>query len=118
MFSLAIGAAAVFAAGVAADLDPQDAQCRVIHYAADGARHETAPTQRYAGPPRASASVSSSGPGSASSSVSASSSTSSRNGAASVVVRTQHDGRAITKTYDNEGCTVVVDDRPGPGASR
>ena len=115
MLSLAIGAA-VLAAGVAADLEPQDAQCRVIHYAADGARHETAPTQRYAGPPSASASVHSSGP--ASSSVSASSSTSSRNGAVSVVVRTQRESRAITKTYDNEGCTVVVDDRPAPGASR
>ena len=105
-------AAAILSADVAQALDPQDKQCRVVHYAADGARHDIPPSRPYVRPPAVAASARSSGEGEgearSSTSVSASSSGS---GNASAVVRTQSGGRTITKTYDNKGCTVVVDDR-------
>ena len=103
-------AAAILSADVAQALDPQDKQCRVVHYAADGTRHDIPPSRPYVRPPAVAASARSSGEGEARSSTSVSAS-SSGSGKASAVVRTQSGGRAITKTYDNKGCTVVVDDR-------
>ena len=99
------------AADLAGVLDPEDASCRVIHHAADGTRHDIPPSRPYTQPPGAAVSTSSSGKGQArsSSSVSASSSSSGR---ASSVVRSESNGRSITKSYDKDGCTIVIDDRP------
>lgn len=103
------------AADLSGVLEPQDAQCRVIHYAADGTRHETPPRRPYSRPPEVSTSSSSSsrrGEAHASSSVSASSSSS---GGGAAVSRSQSNGRSISRSYDNDGCTVVIDDRPARG---
>lgn len=107
-------AAAILSADVARALDPQDKQCLVVHYAADGARREAPPSAPYTRPRGAAASARSSGGGEARSSTSVSAGASGA-GEASAVVRTQSGGRTITKTYDNKGCTVVVDDRPARG---
>lgn len=114
MAGLILAVTLLSAADVARALDPQDAQCRVVYYAPDGARSETPPSRPYARPPGASASVSSSGAGQASASSSVAASSSGRGGG-SAVARTQSDGRTITKSYDNQGCTVVVDDRRAQG---
>ena len=103
--------AALIAAAGAAGLGPEDPQCHVVHYAADGTRTESAPSRPYSRPAGAAASARSTG-GSASS-VSASSSSSSDG---PTVVRTQAGGRTITKTYENTGCTIVIDERPPEGA--
>ena len=111
--------AMVFAATVAAlstpGLEPQDGQCRIIAYAADGTRTETSPSRPYSRPTAVGMKTSSGGGGS--SHVSVSSSSSSSSGGASVV-RASIDGRTITKTYDDKGCTVVIDARPDQGAAR
>lgn len=114
MAALTLAATLLAAADASDTLGPQDSQCRVIRYAADGARHETPPSQPYSRPPGVSVSSSSSGDGGAraSSSVSASSSSS---GGGSAVARSQSDGRSITRSYDNDGCTVVIDERPARG---
>jgi hypothetical protein len=109
MIALAITAS--IAAASVPGLKPEDAQCRIIRFAADGTRTEIAPSRPYSRPSGISVNEASSGRGS--SRVSVSSSTSS-DGAS--VVRTSVDGRAITKTYDDKGCTVVIDERPEQGA--
>jgi hypothetical protein len=111
MIALAITAS--IAAASAAGLGPDDAQCRIIRYAADGARTETAPSRTYSRPSGVSVNEASSGRGSSRVSVSSSSSS---DGA--TVVRASVDGRTITKTYDDKGCTVVIDERPDQGAER
>lgn len=111
MIALAITAS--IAAASVSGLKPEDAQCRVVRFAADGARTETAPSRPYSRPSGVSASETSSGRGSSRVSVSSSSSS---DGA--TVVRASVDGRTITKTYDDKGCTVVIDERPEQGAGR
>lgn len=113
MAGLTLAASILAAAEFAGALDPQDAQCRVVQFAADGSRHETAPSQPYSRPSGVQTrSSSSGGQARSSSSVSASSASS---GGGSSVVRSESGGRSITKTYDNDGCTVVIDDRPARG---
>jgi hypothetical protein len=107
--------AAILAAASAPGLSPEDAQCRILAYAADGTRTETPPSRPYSRPSAVSMNSTSEGRGSSHVSVSSSSSASS--GGASVV-RATTDGRTITKTYDDKGCTVVIDARPDPGAGR
>jgi len=102
--------AALIAAAATSELGPEDAQCRVVRYAADGPRTETAPSRPYSRPAGAVASAHSAG--GAASSVSVSSSSSSHG---PTVVRTRAGGRAITKTYDDTGCTIVIDERPSEG---
>ena len=115
--SPALIAAILAAAGLGADLDARDAECVIVHYAADGTRSQSAPSKPYAGPRAPAASMTSTGEGGVSSSASARSSSSSGD-EKSAVTRTERDGRAVTRTYDDNGCTVVIDDRPTSGARR
>jgi hypothetical protein len=111
----AILAAAILAAADASQaLDPQDAQCHVIRYAVDGTRRETPPTRPYVRSAGVAASAHASGGGRARSSTSVAAG-SSNGGEATAVVRTRSGGRAITKTYDKNGCTVLIDERPDRG---
>jgi hypothetical protein len=112
MITVAV-AAAIVAASTSA-LDPEDAQCRIVTYAADGARTETPPSRPYSRPSAVSMRSASRDPGSSHVSVSSSSSS----GGGESVVRGRLDGRAITKTYNDKGCTVVIDERPEQGAGK
>lgn len=114
MAALTLAASLLTAADVSDALTPQDAQCRVIHYAADGARHETAPTRAYSRPSEVSTSSRSSGGGHARSSTSVSASSSSSGGGQSVA-KSDDGRRSITRTYDDDGCSVVIDERPTRG---
>ena len=100
----------------AVGIDP--AMCRVIHFAADGARTETAPRKPYRRPQSVAVRSSSSG-GTSSSAVSVSSSSStSGDGGGRGETRANINGRQISATYDPQGCTVVIDERPAQGARR
>jgi hypothetical protein len=115
MAALTLAASLLTAADVSDALTPQDAQCRVIHYAADGTRRETPPSRAYTRPSGVSTSSKSSNGGGharASSSVSASSSSSS---GGKSVAKSDDGRRSITRTYDDAGCTVVIDERPTRG---
>ena len=107
-------AAMLLAADLTDVVDPEDAGCRVVHHAADGTMRQTPPSRLYTRPSGVAARAHSSGDGGTRSSavVSARSSSS---GAAASTVRTESGGRRITKSYDNDGCTVVIDDRPARG---
>ena len=113
MAALTLAASLLAAADLSDALEPQDAQCRVIHYAADGSRHEKPPTRPYTQPSGVATSSKSSG-GQARSSTSVSASSSSAGGATKV---TQSDDgkRSITRSYVEDGCTVVIDERPTRG---
>ncbi|CAN7271373.1 hypothetical protein LJR219_001221 [Phenylobacterium sp. LjRoot219] len=113
MAGLTLAASILAAAEFTGAPDPQDAQCRVVRYAADGSRQETPPSRPYSRPSGVHVSSSASG-GHARSSTSVSASSSSSGGGASVV-RSESDGRSITKTYETDGCTVVIDARPVRG---
>jgi len=114
MAALTLAASLLAAADVSDAPGPQDAQCRVIRYAADGTRHETPPSRAYKRPPGVSTSSSSSGGGHARSSTSVSASSSSSGGGRSVA-KSDDGRRSITRTYDDDGCTVVIDERPTRG---
>jgi len=114
MAALTLAASLLAAADVSDALKPQDAQCRVIHYAADGTRHETPPSRAYSRPSGVSTSSRSSGGGQVRSSTSVSASSSSSGGGKSVA-RSDDGQRSITRSYDNDGCTVVIDERPTRG---
>lgn len=114
MAALTLAASLLTAADLSDALQPQDAQCRVIHYAADGSRHEKPPTRAYSRPSGFATSSKSSGDGEAraSSSVSASSSSS---GGGAAVTQSDDGKRSITRSYVEDGCTVVIDERPTRG---
>jgi hypothetical protein len=99
------------AAAAGAGLAQEDAQCRVVRYAADGERTETPPSPPYKRPPGVAVSAHSTGGSASSVAVSSSSSSSGPS-----VVRSRVGKRTITKTYDDAGCTVVIDERPDQGA--
>src|SRR5687767_7063881 len=94
-----------------------DETCRIIRYAPDGRRTETSPQgdRRTGSPGSASAEARASGSGRASSSVSAHSS-SDGSTAASASSHTDAEGRTVTKTQDQNGCTIVIDERAVKGA--
>lgn len=104
-------------------------QCRRIHYAADGTVSETFVPESEADGTTVSTSArtSSQGAGSAHSSVSVSSSShgSTSNAAghqqsSSSSSSSSSNGmhRSVTVTRNNDGCTIVIDDRPPQGDKR
>ena len=119
---LAISLSLLFqaAAPSAADVRIEDGRCTVERIGADGRRTVEPPTGGSgSGGRSASASASSQGVSSSSSSVSASAS--SRDGQSSVrseATSTDANGRTITTIHDGERCTIIVDGRVVPGASR
>jgi len=117
MAALTLAASLMTAADLSDALEPQDAQCRVIHYAADGTRHERAPTEPYKQPSGVTTSSKSSGDGQvrSSSSVSASSSSAGHAGGGTAVTQSDDGKRSITRSYVADGCTVVIDERPTRG---
>ncbi|MDP3172887.1 MAG: hypothetical protein Q8M88_00455 [Phenylobacterium sp.] len=115
MNSLAVVIAVLATGPLMNDLTERDDQCLVIRYAADGQRMERAPTRPYEGPPSAAVSANSVHRGSGGSSSSSSVSASSSSAGGQVVLSTTADGRSVTRTYHQKGCTVVVDERPARG---
>lgn len=111
--AVAATAAAAFMPAPGDDVDPR---CRVIRFDQDGRRTETAPTVAHvSGAGSAQARASANGHGSASVSVSASSS-SDGSSHASASSRTDGRGRKITTTHNQDGCTIVIDERAAQGA--
>ena len=122
LIETAFAAAVAFGGGPAdAALEVQaDPTCRVVRFLPSGRQIVTPPTQRFrgAGPSRtSSASASASAGSSAGVSVSSRSSGGGQ-ASASASTSTGRRGRTVTTTHDENGCTVVIDDRAGPGARR
>lgn len=121
--------AAAFAVGLASAGSPAaaevsvtaDPECRVVRILPSGRRLVTPPRQTYAGRGAAGAAVSVAGAsarGSASSTSVSSRSSGAGQVAASASTSSGRRGRTVTTTHDQNGCTVVVDDRAGRGARR
>ncbi len=123
-----LSSAAVFAAATAVQAGPVNAsakRCEVIRILPDGREIRTMSAKGTAsgwgnGAGASSVSVtsrsgsarsSSSASASSSSSASASSSSGSRGTARAVSSYTDDEGRTVTTTRDNRGCTVVIDER-------
>lgn len=125
MRKLSIAAAVVaLSAGAANGASPgaSDEDCEVVHIAADGGRTVTPPANprptspAARGPASASASAHSAGSRSASATVSASARSGQGGQGASIASSTTRDGdRTITKTRTQDGCTIVIDERPMKG---
>ncbi len=105
----AVGCSGPAGASPGPDVDTEG--CRVIRLTADGQRVETPPQGvRRGSPGTASASVSSAGGGSRST-VSVSSSSQGGGTARSTASATDAQGRTTTTTHDQDGCTVIIDER-------
>jgi hypothetical protein len=94
-----------------------DPGCTVVRILPSGRRVVTPPNERphRRGPAHATASAS--GAGSASASASSYSSSDGPT-SASATSKSGRPGRTVTTTQDNNGCTVVIDDRRSRGARR
>lgn len=115
-FAFGIAAATLAGStGADAQVDVDAEGCRVIRYTADGRRTETSPGGVRRGAPGAAAASVATGGASARSTVRASSS--SRGGGTAVATATSIDaqGRTITTTHDQDGCTVTIDERTVQG---
>lgn len=118
-----VAAALAFASAPAA-AEPgfiADPACRVVRILPSGRRLVTPPTERPGRPPSSvGASAASSSSSSSASGVSVASRSSGRgsHASASASTSTGRRGRTVTTTHDDNGCTVVIDDRPGQGARR
>ena len=122
LIETAFAAAVAFSGGPAGTaLDVQaDPACRVVRILPSGRQIVTPQIER---PRRAGAGRASSASASASAGSSAGVSVSSRSGGgghavASASTSTGRRERTVTTTHDENGCTVVIDDRAGPGARR
>lgn len=94
----------------AADIN-EDPRCLVIHYYGNGSRTETAPTKSQTKVPKSgesTAHASSVG----NSSVRASANSTGSNSSASASSRSDGNGRMVTRTDNEEGCTIFIDERP------
>jgi len=90
-----------------------DGDCEVIRYLPNGKRVVTPASRRGS---RGSGGVAASSvavSGSGGSSVSVSSSSHSHGGRGSAVASSTRNGRTMTTTHTDDGCTVVIDDRRG-----
>lgn len=114
----ALGLAAALACPALAQPGPDRRGCTVVHIARDGTRTVTPPSEPggQVRPGAASASASSHadghGPASSRSSVAASASSHGRSTASASASSTGGDRRqTVTRTDDERGCTVTIDDR-------
>lgn len=96
--------------------------CHVIRYAADGTRTETMPKgqagNQRRGDGRNAARASADGRGSSVSVSARSNGRGASSASASASSTTDGEGRTITKTQDDDGCTIVIDERRVRGEDR
>ena len=108
-------AAMLASAGVPAEAGVQvtaDPECRVVRYLSNGRRIERPPTRgAHHRPAGLSAHVTSSAPGAAAGVSVSSSSRGSGHATATASSSSGPRGRSVTTTHDENGCTVVIDDR-------
>lgn len=118
MVILAIAAAILSTAEIQAAIGSDPATCTLVRYATNGARTEQPPTKSFRPSAGASATVRSSAGGATSTSSSVSVSSARRDGVGVSSSRVVRDGVSITFDQDNQGCRVIVDERPAQGAKR
>lgn len=103
----------------AARAQASDETCRVVRYRVDGSRIETTAKDETTAVARssqgssahASVTAEQSAPGTARSAVSLSSRSGEHGSATASASRTDPDGRIVTTTRDESGCTITIDER-------